>query len=97
MLKIKNLVNDLNNHAVNQFIVEYKNKVWFQSYDTIIAVKKTDGSVIISEDWNYSKTTRKHLYIWLRDYAHFYVSSYEDVVDLINRHEIQVVKTLNYP
>jgi hypothetical protein len=52
--------------APNQFQVTSSDGVYFQSYDSIIAVKRPDGSVCLDQKyWNYSKTTSKYLAIWL--------------------------------
>ena len=49
----------------NQFIMDDDKKIVFQSYDSIVAVidKKT-GALFFGNDWNYSNTTRKHLYLF---------------------------------
>ena len=55
----------------NQFIMDDDKKIVFQSYNSIIAVidKKT-GALFFGNDWNYSNTTRKHLYLFLSDYKY---------------------------
>lgn len=55
----------------NQFIINDDKKIVFQSYDSIIAVidKKT-GEIVFGNDWDYSATTRKHLYLFLSDYKY---------------------------
>lgn len=55
----------------NQFIMDDDKKIVFQSYNSIIAVidKKT-GELFFGNDWNYSNTTRKHLYLFLSDYKY---------------------------
>lgn len=60
----------------NQFIIyEYdKNgvsKVYFQSYQSLVATydKKTH-KLVLSKNWNYSNTTRKHLYLFIYDYVY---------------------------
>lgn len=50
----------------NQFKLFLSNGVAFQSYDSLIAFKNDEGKVFISEKWSYSKTTLKHLKIFLR-------------------------------
>ena len=70
MIKISQLINDNNNPAANQFIIEINNGVIFQSYDSVIAFyNKNNGKVYVTEDWDCSNTTRKHFYIFLRDYC----------------------------
>lgn len=96
-MRISNLVNDNGKHAANQFLVEMVEKTYFQSYETIIAVKdNNNGKITLSQDWDYSKTTSKHLYIWLRDYTRHHVSGHDDVVELIENGTIKVVEKINY-
>lgn len=95
-LEILNLVNDNRNPAANQFVVKLKGKTYFQSYDKIIAMKDKEGKISLSKHWKDSNTTRKHLYIWLRDYTTFrYVCSEADVNDAIKNGYI-TIKKLTY-
>ena len=56
----------------NQFIMEDDKKTIFQSYDSIIAVfDKEKRDLTLGCDWDYSKTTLKHLYIFLRDVIYY--------------------------
>ena len=55
----------------NQFIMNDDKKIVFQSYDSIIAViDKKSGKIVFGNDWDYSVTTRKHLYLFLSDYKY---------------------------
>lgn len=97
MLKIKQLVNDKNNWAVNQIVVETNKYIFFQSYEAIIArYNKENGKIVLSKDWEYSKTTRKHLYIFLRDYTSHSVYSYNDVRNNIKNKVFNTKKSLKY-
>ena len=58
------LVEQLGNK--NQFKVFFGNGVAFQSYDSLIAFKNDEGKVFLSDKWDYSKTTLKHLKLFLR-------------------------------
>lgn len=53
----------------NQFLLsdEHGAKV-FQSYDSTIAKIDGNGVLTLSDKWNYSATTKKHLYLFLNDY-----------------------------
>ena len=75
-LRVRQLINDLGNPAANQIIVEngYGNRKTFVSYGTEIA-RKEKGVVTLGKNWDYSKTTMKHLYIFLRDECLLYVHS----------------------
>jgi len=53
-------------HAKNQFIIygdDYSTT--FQSYNSIIAVKKPYRKVLLGKNWNYSKTTGKYRNMFL--------------------------------
>ena len=60
----------------NQFIIEYSNEKneilsCFQSYKTLIAVynRSTHELMINNYYWDYSKTTMKHLKIFINEYT----------------------------
>ena len=64
-MKIKQLENK------NQFIIFGDNgEIEFQSYNSIIAKISKTGTLEFSARWNYSKTTLKHLYIFLEKYLY---------------------------
>ena len=49
----------------NQFKVYMEKGVIFQSYSTLISFRDLNGKVHLTSDWDYSKTTLKHLKIFL--------------------------------
>ena len=49
----------------NQFKVYMEKGVIFQSYSTLISFRDLNGKVYLTSDWDYSKTTLKHLKIFL--------------------------------
>lgn len=78
------------NQVANQFLItintqprnvqdivsnETESKIYFQSYNTVIAVKDilTDEVVLDADSWDYSVTTLKYLKQFLfNDHAHLY-------------------------
>ena len=77
-MKVKNLCNK------NQFLMEDEKQAIFQSYDSIIAVYNKENHVLtFGCDWDYSKTTLKHLYIYLRDVI-YYDMTQEQKQDITN-------------
>lgn len=55
----------------NQFVILGDNgDIEFQSYDSRIARIGKGGALELSARWDYSKTTLKHLYIFLGDYLY---------------------------
>ena len=51
----------------NQFRIYGEGKNIFQSYDSTIAIIEK-GMLILGLHWDYSKTTLKHLYLFLNNY-----------------------------
>jgi len=66
---VQNMESSRGNDVPNQFIIETKDAIIFQSFSTVIAVKVIkDGNVQIyldENDWDYSPTTGKYRNIFL--------------------------------
>lgn len=76
--RVKQLINDNGNPAANQFVIRTKKATYFQSYKSVVC--KLDGmNIVLSTYWDYSNTTRKHLYIFLRENGYYNLSSAKDV------------------
>ena len=74
-MKVRNLENK------NQFILEDEKTIIFQSYDSTIAIYNKNSKVIVlGRDWDYSKTTLKHLYLFIDEIIDYN----EKTRDLIN-------------
>jgi len=53
-------------HAKNQFLLYYDDGIYFQSYNSIIALKPHSGKIQLDEYyWNYSKITGKYRNLFL--------------------------------
>ena len=75
-------------HA-NQFIIFVNDGIVFQSYDSNIAFIDNKGRVLLGHYWDYSATTRKHLYSFLRKYSKYVtINSKKEVEKLIKSGEI---------
>ena len=60
-MKVSNMKSARGNKVPNQFIIRTKDGTYFQSYQSIIALIKNDGSVVLdSYYWDYSRTTGKY-------------------------------------
>ena len=60
-VKVRNMRSDSSYNAVsNQFIIEVGDKLVFQSYDSIIAVKEHGKVTLDKVYWDYSSTTGKY-------------------------------------
>lgn len=71
-IRISNIINNNGNTSPNQFVVRTTNGVYFQSFDTVIAVKNKDGVFLDRTALLQSNVTIKHLYIFLTKYIFFY-------------------------
>ena len=94
---ISNLINDNGNAAANQFIIKTSKATYFQSYLSVVAKIDKKGNLILSENWDYSNTTRKHLYIFLRMYGYRELCSSKDMRQAIKNKEVilKKVESLN--
>lgn len=96
MTRVWNLVNDQNNAVSNQFLIESKNCIIFQSYSTPCA-KYKDRKVYLNKDYFGkdfdcgSKTTNKHLYIFLRDNTPYFIKNKKELLLEIKQGNIKLV------
>ena len=60
------MTNDEYRGIMNHFIMEDDKKRVFQSYQSIVAIWK-DRKLTLGHDWDYSKTTMKHLNRFIRE------------------------------
>ena len=60
-MKVSNMKSARGNKVPNQFIIRTKDGTYFQSYQSIIALIKNDGSVVLDDYyWDYSRMTGKY-------------------------------------
>ena len=79
---VTQLINWNGNAAANQFVITTNNATYFQSYKSVVA--KWDGTnLILSNYWDYSRTTSKHLYIFLYDMGFHNLSCAKDIRNAI--------------
>ena len=85
--KIDVKIHQLNNK--NQFIINHNEMIYFQSYDSLIASYNTNTQkLIIGCDWDYSNTTRKHLYIFMSEYCFIYSGFTNDLYYSKNKRQL---------
>lgn len=83
---VSNLINDNGNAAANQFIINEGDKIVFQSFKTRIACIQKGKVYIVpnavekrGETLESSVTTRKHLYIFLRNHCGLWINDIKDL------------------
>lgn len=88
---VRQLINDNGNPAANQFIIKTKKATYFQSYDSVVC--KLDGvNIVLSTNWDYSNTTRKHLYMFMRQNGYYSLSSAKEVRKAISEGRVTLKK-----
>jgi hypothetical protein len=72
-MAITQLINSRGNAVKNQFIIQDKDNVTFQSYDSKIATYNhaTKELTLYGYMWDYSNTTRKHFSSFLNNFTCF--------------------------
>ena len=96
-MKVKNLISNRSGEAVrNQFVIEdaQNNTIYFQSYESTVA-KVNDDGLTLGGDWDYSNTTLKWLYVFLREYAYKYYCLIEDNYSKVCKATIEKAITEN--
>jgi hypothetical protein len=88
---VRQLINNNGNPAANQFIIDTESAVYFQSYESVIC-KIKGTSIVLSLDWDYSNTTRKHLYMFLRGRGYYGLSSANDIRKAIKEKRVKLDK-----
>ena len=97
---VSNLINDRGNTVKNQFIITDGNTTAFQSYNSRICeiVKPCgmgfDALVRFGRDWNYSQTTSKHLYSFLRQNGLEILASKQAIEEAIERGHARLDETI---
>ena len=65
-MKVENMVSSRGKYVPNQFIItDDKGREFFQSYETIIAIKDKGKITLDNNALEYSRTTSKYLYMFL--------------------------------
>jgi len=69
----------------NQYVINIPCLGWlFQSYDSIIALwDRTQRKLIINENYWHSKTTQKHLYLFIKYYTPLNISNSKELENAI--------------
>lgn len=67
----------------NHYVIEYKNDVYFSSYDSIVAKIQNNcifgkEKIFLGFDWDYSQTTLKNLYNFLEDFSTIRLENYKN-------------------
>lgn len=93
VIMVQNLIGLQGNPVVNQFVIETSKYIYFQSYKSVICkYDKQTGKITLSQHWDYSTTTAKYLYKFLRTWCYQYVEKRQDVLSHIKNKEYTLSK-----
>lgn len=88
---VQNLIGLNGNAVVNQFVIDTKKATFFQSYQSVVCkIDNSTRKVTLSSHWDYSVTTSKYLYKFLRDNG-IYVYNKKDVLAKIKANEFRLI------
>lgn len=90
---VSSLINGRGNAVANQFIIKTENGTFFQSYHSVVAKVTKEGKLILSRHWDYSNTTMRNLYTFLRDYGFYDYTSSKDMRKAIEEGKVTLCET----
>lgn len=79
----------------NQFLINDGNQnIIFQSYDSSIAILSREGceTLTLGKNWDYSKTTLKHLYLFFNEYVKDFCENSKFLADNIDFDKFNATK-----
>lgn len=65
VIDIRPMLSHKGNPVPNQYLIETKQGTLLRSYRSNIALKKSNGQVVLGKDWDYSVTTGKYRNMFL--------------------------------
>ena len=94
---VKNLQNDNFRSIANQYVIRTKSGLYFQSYNSVVAKITTKGNLHLSNFWDYSQTTLRNLYIFLREYGFDDFCSSKSMRKAIDAKKVKLHKESSLP
>lgn len=87
---VANLINENGRAVANQFVIVENGTIAFQSYNSRVCEIRGGGMgydnvVVLGSDWNYSRTTMKHLVSFLRQNGLGVLGCARDIYEAIDR------------
>ena len=91
-LKVENMQSNRGNLVPNQFIINTKDAIYFQSYRSLIAkVSKRNGKIYLdSYYWDFSRTTSKYLYSFLGEFYRYGLNKKE--IQKLSKEKDSIIK-----
>lgn len=87
---VANLINENGRAVANQFVLVNNGTIGFQSYNSLVCEIRGKGMgydnvIVMGRDWDYSRTTMKHLCKFLKDNGFSYLASAKDIREALDR------------
>ena len=90
-MKVRNMTSAKGNKIANQFVIEDRRKVTFQSYNSTIATIDYENAIIyIGCDWDYSKTTNKYRNMFFNECGFYEIASAKDMRKALENKEVYI-------
>lgn len=86
--KVEQLTNDENRGITNQIVLKTDDAIYFQSYDSIVAKYSKDNILTLGCNWDYSRTTMKHLNRFIREYTRKNIQGASEIRKAIDNGQI---------
>ena len=92
LINVTNLINDNGYAARNQYVINGEKGTYFQSYNSMIAKVNKRKKITLTYMWDYSYTTSKHLYIFLRQQGFTDLNCKKDILKAIKEGKITLIE-----
>ena len=90
-MKVRNIINEKGNKVANQFIIEDRQKVTFQSYNSTIAtIDYANAIIYVGCDWDYSQTTNKYRNMFFNECGFYEIASTKDMRKALKNKEVYI-------
>lgn len=79
------LINEKSKKVANHYVISENGKTFLQSYGSVVACinPRSKRQITLSSNWDYSNTTRKYLYSFLRQngFAIFGINQVREMIE----------------
>lgn len=97
-MRVANIVSERTGRGIaNQFVIRdnERNSVYFQSYESVIALVNNGCLFLDKDKWNYSRTTAKYRNMFVREYFSSDYASKEGIKEGIKEGKIIMTELNN--
>lgn len=94
-MKVSNIIGNNRNAVKNQFVIENKKTLTFQSYELTICCFMVDTDIlVVNNNWDCSSTTLKYFKLFLKNYCCFSDEVIKQVQDFLKSDNTNDIKDI---